>query len=43
MYLKMINFETVQLFDVEGNKVFVNSFEECQHYVSGVGILFPTK
>ena len=24
-----------QLFDSEGNKVFVNSFVECEHYVSG--------
>ena len=24
-----------QLFDVEGNTVFVNSFIECDHYVSG--------
>ena len=23
------------LFDLEGNKVFVNSFVECEHYVSG--------
>ena len=29
------SFESVQLFDIEGNKVFVNSFQECQHYVSG--------
>tara|TARA_B100001109_G_C18856653_1_gene472020 strand:+ start:287 stop:625 length:339 start_codon:yes stop_codon:yes gene_type:complete len=29
------NFNSVQLFDVEGNSVFVNSFLECQHYVSG--------
>ena len=24
-----------QLFDVEGNTIFVNSFIECDHYVSG--------
>ena len=24
-----------QLFDSEGNKVFVNSFVECEHYVAG--------
>ena len=24
-----------QLFDSEGNKVFVNSFVECEHYVVG--------
>ena len=29
------DFDSVQLFDVEGNIVFVNSFQECQHYVTG--------
>ena len=29
------SFNSIQLFDVEGNSVFVNSFLECQHYVSG--------
>jgi len=28
-------FNSVQLFDVEGNSVFVNSYLECQHYVAG--------
>tara|TARA_Y100000590_G_C15234055_1_gene831183 strand:- start:337 stop:654 length:318 start_codon:yes stop_codon:yes gene_type:complete len=26
---------TVQLYDIEENTVFVNSFIECEHYVSG--------
>ena len=30
-----VNYETVKLFDVEGNSVFVNSFTECHHYVNG--------
>lgn len=30
-----VNFETVQLWDVDGNTVFVNSFIECEHYVAG--------
>ena len=30
-----INFETVQLWDIDGNTVFVNSFIECEHYVIG--------
>ena len=30
-----INFSSKQLFDSEGNTVFVNSFIECEHYVSG--------
>ena len=29
------NYPTRQLFDSENNKVFVNSFIECEHYVSG--------
>ena len=28
-------YSTRQLFDSEGNKVFVNSFIECEHYVLG--------
>ena len=28
-------YEARQLFDEEGSKVFVNSFIECEHYVSG--------
>jgi len=30
-----INFKSVQLWDVDGNTVFVNSFIECEHYVNG--------
>jgi len=30
-----VNYSAVQLFDSEGNSVFVNSFLECQHYVKG--------
>lgn len=30
-----VNFETVQLWDIDGNTVFVNSFIECEHYVLG--------
>ena len=29
------NYSARQLFDAEGNKVSVNSFIECEHYVSG--------
>lgn len=29
------SFESVQLWDVDGNTVFVNSFIECEHYVIG--------
>ncbi len=29
------NYPVKTLFDSEGNKVFVNSFTECEHYVSG--------
>jgi len=29
------NFPPVKLFDNEENTVFVNSFVECEHYVSG--------
>ena len=29
------SFSLRQLFDSEGNKVFVNSFIECEHYVAG--------
>lgn len=28
-------YSPVQLFDIEQNTVFVNSFLECEHYVSG--------
>ena len=30
-----ITYTPVQLYDVEQNTVFVNSFLECEHYVSG--------
>ena len=29
------SFESVQLWDIDGNTVFVNSFIECEHYVIG--------
>ena len=29
------NFETVQLWNKLNNTIFVNSFEECEHYVAG--------
>ena len=32
-----------QLFDIDGNKVFVNSFIECEHYVSGGWGFSPLK
>lgn len=32
-----------QLFDSEGNTVFVNSFIECEHYVSGGWDYSPLK
>lgn len=31
----------VQLFDSEGNSVIVNSFIECEHYVSGGWVYEP--
>ena len=37
------NYSTKQLFDAEGNKVFVNSFIECEHYVSGGWGFSPLK
>ena len=38
-----INFSSKQLFDSEGNTVFVNSFIECEHYVSGGWDYSPLK
>ena len=38
-----INFKSVQLWDVDGNTVFVNSFIECEHYVSGGWDYSPLK
>ena len=29
------NYAGVTVYDEEGNSVFMNSFEECEHYVSG--------
>jgi len=37
------NYSIKQLFDSEGNKVFVNSFTECEHYVSGGWGFSPIK
>ncbi len=37
------NYSMKQLFDSEGNKVFVNSFTECEHYVSGGWGFSPIK
>ena len=30
-----INYEAVNVFDIDGNTATVNSFVECEHYVSG--------
>ena len=30
-----LNYSAKQLFDTAGNKISVNSFVECEHYVSG--------
>ena len=38
-----IDFSSKQLFDSEGNTVFVNSFIECEHYVSGGWDYSPLK
>ena len=36
LYLKMIlNFQTIVLYDIEGNIINVNSWFECAHYVNG--------
>ena len=35
------NFNTKQLFDLEGRTVFVNSFIECEHYVTGGWDVIP--
>jgi hypothetical protein len=37
------DFNVKQLFDSEGNTVFVNSYNECQHYVSGGWDFTPAK
>jgi hypothetical protein len=38
-----INYSAKQLFDSEGNTVFVNSYVECQHYVLGGWDFTPIK
>ena len=38
-----INYAARQLFDGEGNTVFVNSYLECQHYVLGGWNFTPLK
>ncbi len=30
-----LNYQGVKVWDKDGNFVFVNSFKECEHYVSG--------
>tara|TARA_B100001996_G_C18362490_1_gene478371 strand:- start:242 stop:556 length:315 start_codon:yes stop_codon:yes gene_type:complete len=30
-----LNYQGVKVWDKDGNFVFVNSFQECEHYVSG--------
>ena len=37
------NYAATQLFDGEGNTVFVNSYTECQHYVLGGWNYTPLK
>ena len=37
------NYAATQLFDGEGNTVFVNSYLECQHYVLGGWDYTPLK
>ena len=37
------NYAAVQLFDVDSNTVFVNSFRECEHYVNGGWNYFPNQ
>ena len=36
------NFQSLNLYDVEGNAVTVNSWLECAHYVSGGWDYIPT-
>lgn len=35
VFTKDPNYSGVKVWDAEGNSVFVNSFQECEHYVSG--------
>lgn len=37
------NFSVKQLFDEDGNTIFVNSYVECAHYVSGGWDYTPVK
>ncbi len=36
-----INYEAVNVFDIDGNTATVNSFVECEHYVSGGWDVIP--
>tara|TARA_B100000131_G_scaffold313937_1_gene350008 strand:+ start:3045 stop:3356 length:312 start_codon:yes stop_codon:yes gene_type:complete len=36
-------YPTVQVWDIDGNTVFVNSFIECEHYVSGGWYFSPVQ
>lgn len=35
LFINDPNYDGVTVYDSEGNSVFMNSFEECEHYVSG--------
>ena len=35
------NYSAIKVFDIDKNSVFVNSFMECEHYVSGGWTLIP--
>ena len=35
MFVKDDSYIGVSVYDAEGNSAFMNSFEECEHYVSG--------
>ena len=43
IFLNDPNYEQVRLFDEDGNTVLVNSFIECEHYVSGGWGFSPLK
>tara|TARA_B100001250_G_C19760698_1_gene772324 strand:- start:430 stop:756 length:327 start_codon:yes stop_codon:yes gene_type:complete len=36
-------YSAVKVWDVEGNSVFVNSFQECEHYVTGGWDMTPNQ
>lgn len=38
-----LSYESIKLFDIDGNAVFVNSFLECQHYVKGGWDYIPSQ